>query len=156
MRRAPFLSLTLSLASLYLAISPAYATDPVSVVMDRAKVMRLSAPAESVIVGNPGIADVTIHDRSTLVLTGKMVGTTNLVVMDSKGNVIAEAVISVGKPQESLVTVQRGSMRNSYFCTPDCNPTVEVGDANDHFGQTNSQIQIRTALGQQATASPQQ
>ncbi|MBP0651082.1 pilus assembly protein N-terminal domain-containing protein, partial [Mycobacterium tuberculosis] len=47
--------------------APALAKDPIVVTMDRAKVMRIPAPADTVIIGNPAIADVSIHDRQTLV-----------------------------------------------------------------------------------------
>ena len=40
-----------------------------------ARILRISAPAATVIIGNPGVADVTIQDPQTLVLTGKSYGT---------------------------------------------------------------------------------
>ncbi|MFX9031446.1 pilus assembly protein N-terminal domain-containing protein, partial [Acinetobacter baumannii] len=78
----------------------AQAKDPISVTIDRAMVMRLPAPADTVIIGNPGIADATIHDRMTLILTGKVVGMTNLVILDAKGNPIADEVLAVKKIHE--------------------------------------------------------
>lgn len=134
----------------------AQAKDPISITIDRAKVMRLPAPADTVIIGNPGIADATIHDRVTLILTGKVVGTTNLVILDAKGNPIADEILSVGKIRDGLVSVQRGANRYSYSCTPDCNTMFEVGDAPGPFAQTAGQIAQRNLLAQPTTSTGQQ
>jgi hypothetical protein len=125
----------------------AQAKEPIRVVMDRAKVMRISAPAETVIVGNPGIADAVMHDRQTLILTGRMAGITNLVVLDAKGQPIADEIINVEKIQEGLVTVQRGNTRMSYFCTPHCASMPEVGDGREAFEGALNQINQRNSLG---------
>lgn len=142
---------TVVLASLLLTatVLPASAKDPISVTMDRAKVMRISSPAETVIVGNPGIADALIHDRQTLIITGRMVGVTNLVILDRQGQPIADEIISVEKIQQNLVTVQKGSKRESFFCTPHCASMIEVGDSPEAFGTAASQINQRNALGAQ-------
>src|SRR6201747_2236885 len=82
------------------ALSPASvwadeANAPISVKVNMARILRISAPAATVIVGNPGVADVTIQDPQTLVLTGKSYGETNLIVLDAKGNPIADTLVEV-------------------------------------------------------------
>ena len=62
------------------------------------------------IIGNPGVADVTIQDPQTLVLTGKSYGQTNLIVLDSQGNPIADTMIEVVQAQADLVTVYLGNV----------------------------------------------
>ncbi|MDR3494273.1 MAG: pilus assembly protein N-terminal domain-containing protein [Ancalomicrobiaceae bacterium] len=142
-----------TLAVLAVDMPPALGKEPIVVMIDRAKVMRLPAPAGTVIIGNPGIADASVQDRLTLVLTGKSVGLTNLVVLDAKGNPIADEVLSVSKSEEGLVTVQKATSRFSYYCTPHCNPTVEVGDAPEFNGQAIAQIQGRNNFAQQTGAT---
>ena len=78
-----------------LAASPA-AAEPIAVIVDRAKVMRISRPADIVIIGNPAIADATIQDNQTLIITGRSFGTTNLIVLDADGQAIADEIITVG------------------------------------------------------------
>jgi hypothetical protein len=141
------LTVILAAAASLLPLAGAAAKDPINVVMDRAKVMRISSPAETVIVGNPGIADAIIHDRQTLIITGRMVGLTNLVILDAKGQPIADETISVEKIQSGLVTVQRGANRASYFCTPHCASMLEVGDARESFDTALQQIRQRDSLG---------
>lgn len=140
----------LALAALLAAATTAFAKDPISVTIDRAKVMRISAPAATVVIGNPAIADAAVQDRQTLVITGKASGITNLVVLDAKGELIADEILNVEKPTVGYVTVQRGGSRYTYSCTPNCNAAIEPGDANEYFGLANTQIHTRTGFGQQA------
>ncbi len=64
----------LALATLVLLAAPSFANagsgdGPVRPI-DQARVLRIPRKASSVIVGNPSIADITIHDARTLILTG--------------------------------------------------------------------------------------
>jgi Flp pilus assembly secretin CpaC len=120
--------------------APQGAKDPIVVTMDRAKVMRIPAPADTVIVGNPAIADVSVRDRQTLVLTGRMAGTTNVVVLDKKGDPIADEVVVVEVAETGIVFVQRGASRYSYACTPNCAVTLRTGDNKQHFDDAKNQI----------------
>lgn len=119
------MALTVSL----LGQTPALAQDgaPISVNVNMARVLRINAPAATVIVGNPGVADVTIQDPQTLVLTGKSFGQTNLIVLDSIGNPIADTLIDVVQMQ-GVLTVYQGGGRTSLSCAPVCHPTIMIGD----------------------------
>ena len=122
-----------------LAAVPAHA-DTISVAVDRAKVMRVSRPADVVIVGNPAIADATVQDNQTLIITGKSFGTTNLIVLDSAGQSIADSIITVTQSDDGLVTVYRRASRQTLSCTPDCSPTLAIGDTSAAFDAVNSQV----------------
>src|SRR5262245_9164492 len=78
-----------------------------SVMIDHAKVMHISRPAEVVIVGNPGIADATIQDQQTLIITGRSFGSTNLIVLDASGKAISEETLSVVASSDNVVTMYR-------------------------------------------------
>eukprot|EP01037_Dinobryon_pediforme_P020552 gene20552-21212_t len=146
--RTHFLALLTASAAMLCLSQAASATDTIHITMDRATVERLKSPAATVIVGNPNIADATVQNRSTLILTGKTVGTTNLVVLDAKGELIANAILSVTKIQDGIVTVQRASARYTYACTPHCNAMIEVGDETTFFKDINNQLLTRNAFGQ--------
>ena len=113
-----------------MSVVPAYAetTAPVSVKVNMARILRISAPANTVIIGNPGVADVTIQDSQTLVLTGKSYGQTNMIVLDAQGNAIADTLIEVVQAQADIVTVYMGSARTTLACAPVCQPTIMLGD----------------------------
>jgi len=132
-------SIAAFLAGLLLAGGPALAetTDPISVKVNMARILRISAPAATVIVGNPGVADVTIQDPQTLVLTGRSYGQTNLIVLDTAGNPVADTVVSVVQGQADLVTVYMGTARQTLACEPVCQPTIMLGD-DTGFSETNA------------------
>ncbi|WP_349359359.1 pilus assembly protein N-terminal domain-containing protein [Stappia sp.] len=132
------------------AISAQAEQAAVHVMTDRAKVFRIDAPADTVIVGNPAIADVTMYDRMTVVVTGKLFGTTNLVILDAEGEPIIDEVITVTAPESDLVTVHRNTARTSYSCAPLCEPVLRVGDAEARFDLTSKQSQARTQMSERA------
>ncbi|MBD8906898.1 pilus assembly protein N-terminal domain-containing protein [Methylorubrum zatmanii] len=130
---------------------PAGANEPlpqgtVSVQVDNAKVIRLPEKTQTVVVGNPMIADITLQKNGVVVLTGKSFGSTNLIALDGKGSMLAESTISVQAPQASIITVQRGLDRESYSCTPNCQPSVQLGDATKYFTETSQQAEQRRSM----------
>jgi hypothetical protein len=62
---------------------------------------------------------------------------------------IAESLISVRAPSDSLVTVQRGLDRETYSCTPDCQPSMVLGDSGKFFGEAGGQAERRNGLALQ-------
>jgi Flp pilus assembly secretin CpaC len=117
------------------------------VTVDQAMILRLSAPAAAIVIGNPAIADATIMDSTTLVITGRSYGTTNLIVLDENGALVANQLITV-QPAVDQVTVYRRSTQQTLSCNPICAPTVNVGDAGVAFDATTQQIQARAALAE--------
>ena len=115
---------------------------PINVNVNMARVLRINAPAATVIVGNPGIADVTIQDPQTLVLTGKSYGQTNLIVLDSKGQPIADTMIEVVQMQAGVMTVYQGQNRTSLACAPICQPIIMMGDDNGWTSNTLATAQL--------------
>ncbi len=124
------------------------ANDPISVKVNMARILRISAPASTVIIGNPGVADITIQDPQTLVLTGRSYGTTNLIVLDSMGNPVADTIVSVIQGgQADMLTVYMGTARTTLACDPVCQPTIMLGDDN---GFSSSAYASSTLLDQAA------
>ena len=122
---------------------------PVTVMIDHAKVVKLPEKTHAVIVGKPIIADVTVQRNGILVVTGKSYGVTNLIALDAGGTLLTESLISVQAPNESLVTVQRGLERESYSCTPNCQPSLLLGDAQKYFSEVGGQAGARNSLATQ-------
>jgi Flp pilus assembly secretin CpaC len=133
-----------------MTIVPAAAetSDPISVKVNMARILRISAPAATVIIGNPGVADITIQDPQTLVLTGRSYGQTNLIVLDSAGNPVADTIVSVVQAQSDTVTVYMGTARQTLACQPVCQPTITLGDDN---GFSSNSFASTTLLDQAAT-----
>jgi Flp pilus assembly secretin CpaC len=90
------------------------------VFMNHARVLKLDRPVAKVIVGNAEVADATVADPTTIVLTGRAFGTTNLVLLDSDGNAIADERILVSIDEGNTVRVYRQTSRSVLSCTPNC------------------------------------
>lgn len=113
--------------------------DPVEVVVDQARVVKLPEKVATIVVGNPLIADVTLQPGGMVVVTGKGYGSTNMIAMDRAGAILTDRSIQVEGPSDKLVTVFRGLQRESYSCTPACQRRVTLGDGQDYFTQTLGQ-----------------
>lgn len=126
-------------------------TTLVSVNANMARVLRLSAPAATVIIGNPAVADVTIQDPQTLVLTGKSFGRTNMIILDGRGDPIADTVVEVTQLTSDTVTVFMGAQRTSLSCAPNCQPTIMLGDDPSYTSTvigSSSAVSSAARLGQ--------
>jgi len=151
-RRRPAITLLLIAAAAACGAGAAAAADQsIDVVIDRAKVMRISRPANTVIIGNPAIADATIQDSQTLIITGRSFGTTNLIVLDANGQAIADEVVRVSSANDDVVTLYKRAERETLSCTPDCSPTATIGDAQTSFDTVSQQVQSYTGLAEAAS-----
>lgn len=99
----------------------------VRVDMNHAKILRLDRPVSKVIIGNSDIADVTVADATTVVLTGKSFGSTNLVLLDADGNAIADERVLVSVDEGETVRVYRQTEKTILSCLPTCEAKSEQG-----------------------------
>jgi Flp pilus assembly secretin CpaC len=123
------------------------------VAVDRASLMRAPDGTTTVVVGNPMIADATAQRNGVLVVTGKSFGSTNIMTLDANGAVLSETVVSVHRPTDGFVVVQRGSKRETLACNPRCESVVAIGDNPETFGATLGQIGQRNGLSTGARPS---
>ncbi|KZL21983.1 hypothetical protein PsAD2_00008 [Pseudovibrio axinellae] len=130
------------------AVVSAPARADVEVITDQAKVFRLDEPAETIILGNPSIADVTVHDRLTIVITGKSYGRTNLVIFNDASELVVEETITVTADMADYVAVQRNNSRFSYSCNPDCHEALRLGDDVGKLDEIASSISLRNELAE--------
>ncbi|MET0597766.1 MAG: pilus assembly protein N-terminal domain-containing protein [Mesorhizobium sp.] len=99
----------------------------IDVVMNEAKVVKLSREADTVIIGNPEIADASVQDANTLVLTAKGFGITNLVVLDRQGNPIVDEQIVVSRQAAQSIRIYRRANVQTMSCTPYCEGAFRSG-----------------------------
>lgn len=128
--------------------SAASAAERVFVTLDRAKIVRFTEPAAAVIVGNPLIANASVYDDSMLIITGKSYGTTNLIVLDASGEEISDTLVTVRSADDTLVTMHKGTTRQSYDCAPTCQPFLALGDDADRYDAFSSQVDSRIGLSE--------
>jgi Flp pilus assembly secretin CpaC len=123
MARYSLLSLSVAAAFVVGAVivgAPAHAESGIRILMNEAKIVKLARPADTIVVGNPDIADASVQDATTIILTGKGFGVTNLVVMDATGDPIVDEQIFVSRQDARSVRIYRRSEVQTLSCTPFC------------------------------------
>lgn len=119
--------LVLGLAFLIASAACASAQEGIDVMMNQATILKLPRHADTVIVGNPDIADAAVQDASTLVLTGRGFGVTNLVVLDASGTPILDDLVTVSRSTVSTVRIYRRASIQTLSCTPYCEGAYRTG-----------------------------
>jgi len=103
-------------------------------------VIRLEKKAKKISVGNPGIADIVILRSNELYLIGKALGSTNIAVWDSSGQVFASFAVEVTHDLESLKV-------RLHELLPD--EEIEVRSAQEKIildGQVSSLVRLGAAV----------
>ena len=95
-------------------------TSSIEVVMNQAKIVKLARPADTIVIGNPEIADAAVQDATTIVLTGKGFGVTNLVVLDIDGQPVVDEQVVVSRQTVDSVRIYRRANVQTLSCTPYC------------------------------------
>lgn len=117
-------SLLAGLAAMLALAMPAFAQErPLDVKLDQATQVRLRAPAGSVIVANPRIADVTVTDARTLFITGKSYGLTEIIAVDLRPPAVP-APVAVSPGETGSVRVWRGGEAVEIACGARCAPAA--------------------------------
>ena len=136
-----------------LAIAARAEAEPWLVVnTDETKLIRLATPATEVIISNPSIADVAILAPNLLAVTGKGYGAVNLIVRGTNGVVITDAMVQVAAPAHPVVVLYLGSSRQSFSCSPLCQPMFDPSDSPERFDAIAKQVQVK--LGQKVSEEP--
>jgi Flp pilus assembly secretin CpaC len=105
--------------------APGFAAEPIEVVMNEAKILKLARNANTIVVGNPAIADASVQDARTIVLTGKGFGSTNLVILDENGAPILDERVMVKRSDFATMRVYRRNAVSTLSCTPFCESTTK-------------------------------
>ncbi len=101
-----------------------------SVELNKTEIVRLSEPAAAVVIGNPKIADVSVHSSDTVFVLGRGYGQTNLIILNSNGDTIMDADIQVVAPiSVGNVRLYEGRNRSTFSCAPNCLPSPVLGDS---------------------------
>src|SRR5580700_6091689 len=135
-----------------LMAAPVASAAEINVILDQARIAKVPDHTSTMVVGNPLIADVSIQAGGTMVVTGKGYGVTNLIALDRTGKVLAEQLVRVRSPSDT-VTVYRGVPRESYSCSPNCERRITLGDVPEFFDATLGETGNRNARAQQSQSS---
>lgn len=140
---AIFLAGTLSAAATLIVATETQANDLI-VRYDQSQLLRLSRPVSEIIIGNPSIADVAVQGGNILVVTGKTFGITNIIALDQERNVIQDQRVIVERDENRMVNLHKAGQRQTYACTPNCSPTMTIGDDTAYFETVNKHAVTKT------------
>ncbi len=143
-RVARFAAALVVAATAHVALAPAAGAEDLVVKYDQSQLLRLPRPVSEIIIGNPSIADVTVQSTNLLVVTGKTFGITNVIALDADRNVIQDQRVVVVRDQGRLVSIYKGTQRETYSCAPSCNPALIAGDDPKYFGNIRQGFEAKT------------
>lgn len=92
-------------------------TSTLALVVDFAMVLQVEGEIGSIVLGNAGIADALVTDGQMIVLTGKSVGMTNMIVLDTASRVLTQMTLQVSGRKPGTVVVRRALELQSYACS---------------------------------------
>jgi Flp pilus assembly secretin CpaC len=139
------------------ACAPDASAEDIRVPPDQAHVVTFNAPAKTVFVGNPSIADITVIDSTHVFVLGKNQGTTNIIALDAAGHeLVDQQVIVIDRPG-TMVTVQHGQGQVTLSCSSErCASTATAGDEKTLTSRADSgniAEQLRNREGIATTAA---
>ena len=122
-----------ALALAFLCTSASFAAQELIIKTDQTQLISISGSPGAVVIGNPSIADATVHGNKIFV-HGRAFGSTNLIILDENGNQLSALDITVQLGGQNNVAIYKAGARFSYVCAPNCEGTLQSGDAADFFG----------------------
>ncbi len=127
----------------------AAADQVLDVEVDHSRMLTVQASPGAVVIGNPSIADVSLHLDKVFV-HGRSFGQTNLIILDQKGEPIAQFSVMVKHTSESALALYQGTLtgvrRKSYSCWPLCESDMQTGDLPDYNAAIISANSAKTKL----------
>lgn len=112
----------LAVLALVIAAPATWAQEIIDINVGYSQVVRPAEVPGTVIVGDDAVADATIGGGNTIILTGKTLGTTNLIVLDEAGREIMSVPVSVApvdrRPTSTIRVVKGSAAEQEYLCGP--------------------------------------
>jgi Flp pilus assembly secretin CpaC len=126
----------------------------ISIPMDEVRVVAFSQPVQTVYVGNPLIADVTMIDSKHAFLLGKAFGATNIVALNAEGKQVVNDSVTVFGHTGNLVILHRGATQATYACAGSrCEIAPMPGDDKDYYSSRMEQLAAHQDAGMRAASA---
>lgn len=134
------------LISSVLITSAHAAAQQVIVEANKSTALKINGDAASVVIGDPRVADVAVHDANLIFITGRTFGTTNLLIFNQAGKQLYSGDVVVTSNTSNLLSVNRAGLTNTYDCAPRCRSALAVGDEAAYFERIVTQNEDLQAL----------
>jgi Flp pilus assembly secretin CpaC len=121
--------LTLLLASFGLAVTVGAAmAGQINVGLNEVRRIPLAGAAANVVVSDAKIADVSMFDAHSVIVTGRGYGVTGLLVADRAGHILLDSRVIVSPDDQGHVTYFGGdSVVSEYTCGSHCQMLPKAG-----------------------------
>lgn len=115
-----------------------------NVEINKTKMLQIPSPAGTIVIGNPAIADISIHSPTMVFIVGRGYGVTNVIILDEFGKKIMEADIQVGNSTSNSGkrVLLAGKGWKSFDCSPFCQPAPVLGDDPEFVAKFGTQGQV--------------
>ena len=104
--------------------SNSHAAEPIKLRPGFTKLITFDRPVTTVSIGNPAVADTTPQSDRAVLLTGKAVGSTNVIALDDAQKIVFDATVIVGSQSAGKVLIYSKPKQLhqywAYHCTPVC------------------------------------
>jgi len=138
----------ISLATM--AVAQTAAAQQFTVEAHKTKQLNLRGQAATIVIGDPRVADIAIHDENLIFITGRTFGTTNLLIYNADGKSIFNGDVVVTTNTSNFLSINRAGQTNSYDCTPRCRSIISIGDDPNYFGTVVQQTRQVQDIAEQA------
>lgn len=91
----------------------------IALAVGASEILRTRPGVATIILGNPDIADASVINGTTIAITGRMQGGTNLILLDAAGGEMSRTTLQIGSRQTQVV-VFGGARTQNYSCAPNC------------------------------------
>src|SRR5262245_864754 len=103
------------LSALIIFATTARADETIELSPGIVKLFRFDRTVGTVAVGNPAVADTFAPNDRAILLTGKTIGTTNLIVLDDGGRDLFSAAVIVSRTELGRVSVHSKALLHRYW-----------------------------------------
>jgi hypothetical protein len=114
---------------------------------------KLSRAANTVVVGNPEVADANVAPGNIMLLTGKRAGSTNVIALDESGSEIYRAIVEIGDNLRYRIAIRfpirapGGGVIHTYWCEGYCNLRPMRAKALEEPSEVASEQQATSPAG---------
>lgn len=118
---------------------------PLTIDINKSQLIYMHEPFSALIIGNPDIADISVHSEQSLILVGRRIGVTNLIVTNKANKILLDVEVHVGDEFPSgNVRLYNGSAqaRQTYRCTPYCLPAPSLGDEQNFINANRPAVSV--------------
>jgi len=133
-----------------LAVAQTATAQQFTVEAHKTKRLNLRGQAATIVIGDPRVADIAVHDENLIFITGRTFGTTNLLIYNADGKSIFDGDVVVTTNTSNFLSINRAGQTNSYDCTPRCRSIISIGDDSGYFGTVVQQTRQVQDIAEQA------